>query len=431
MSHLSFEERYEIAEGLEAGFSIHKIAKKLGRSDSSIAREIKRNRISVRTDRVIACTKEMSCKVQHGCGDETCKKLCLRCFPFCHSFDCPEYVQVQCKRITGAPFCCNGCKMEEVEKKICRFPKFKYSPKNADYSYMDRLRSSRRGIAMTPEQMRDLDELVSPLLLQGQSIQAIYMEHREEIPCSERTLYNYVDGQYLTARNLDMPRKVRFKTRYKHSEGNKRNKDPFTFGRTYTDFKAYVASLDYEPSIVEMDCVIGSEGGKVLLTLLFRKTKLMIAYLLPRKTQECVINALNSLCEAIGIEMFQKYFEIILTDRGTEFSNPYALECDNNGEIKTKVFYCDPYCSWQKGALERNHEFIRYVLPKGQTFDNLTQEDITLLMIHINNYPRKDLNEKSPYELAALLLDNKVLRVLHYHKIRPDDVILKPWLLKR
>lgn len=123
----------------------------------------------------------------------------------------------------------------------------------------------------------------------------------------------------------------------------------------------------------------------------------MLIILLKDKTQNEVINALNVLCEALGIEVFKQLFPVILTDRGTEFLYPEALECDFYGEIKTRLFYCDPQCSWQKGALEKNHEFIRYVLPKGSSFDCLTQEDVTLLANHINSVRREKFHGKTPY----------------------------------
>ena len=157
----------------------------------------------------------------------------------------------------------------------------------------------------------------------------------------------------------------------------------------------------------------------------------MIGILLERKTIDAVAEALNNISEAIGIKRFQKLFGVILTDRGTEFSNPYAIESDPNGEIKTRVFYCDPYSSWQKGMIEKNHEFIRYIIPSGKSFDNLSQQDITLMMNHINNYPRANLNGATPYALAKLLIDEKLPEVLHFHKIRPDAVVMKPMLLHK
>ena len=180
-----------------------------------------------------------------------------------------------------------------------------------------------------------------------------------------------------------------------------------------------------------MDTVIGTPGGKSLLTLLFRKSLIMFAILLNEHTQAAVIDALNDICEAIGIAQFQKIFEIIVTDRGVEFGNPEALECDRNGEIKTRVFYCDPYCSWQKGRIEKNHEFIRMVLPKGTSFDNLTQDDIDLMMDHINSYPRKQNNGITPYALSELFLGKDFLQATGCHLIPPDEVILRPALLKR
>ena len=255
------------------------------------------------------------------------------------------------------------------------------------------------------------------------------MAHKDEIPCSESTLYNYVDRCYLTARNIDMPRKVRFKARYNH--GSRKIHQESVVGRTYMDFTKYI---DENPdmTIWEMDTVIGTQNDqKSLLTLLCRKTTFMIAILLERHTQEAVIEALNWLSHELGIEQFQRIFQVILTDRGPEFGNPYALECDENGEIKTKIFYCDPYCSWQKGMIERNHEFIRMVLPKGKSFESLSQKDVHLMMNHINNYPRASLNGISPYEISQLLLGKRFLSALHYHKIRPDDVILKEKLLRK
>ena len=69
---------------------------------------------------------------------------------------------------------------------------------------------------MQPEELQYLDELVSPQLLNNQSVHVVFTTSKDKLPCCERTLYNYVDKCLLTARNLDMPRRVRFKARYKH-----------------------------------------------------------------------------------------------------------------------------------------------------------------------------------------------------------------------
>lgn len=422
--HLLFEERIIIEESLDKGISVHKIAIKLGRPDSSIIREIKRNRYITSRTESMPCVHRMHCNVFHLCDDE-CKQSCAGCYIGCRASKCNEYVAITCQHLLKSPFVCNGCsRCTALNAKVL---KYKYQARRAQIEYEKTLKTSRMGITLTQEEMHDLDNLVSPLLLQGQSVAAIYMSHRAEIPCSESTLYDYIDKSYLTARNIDLSHRVKYKKRYNHGNRSKILLD-FLFERTYTDFKSF---MNHNPdvNIWEMDTVIGTEGGKCLLTLLYRKSTFMIAVLLEKNTQECVINALNIISNTIGIKEFQRLFQVILTDRGTEFSNPYAMECDEFGELKTKIYYCDSYCSWQKGMIEKNHEFIRMILPKGRSFDHLSQKDILLMMNHVNNYPRASLNEVSPYELSKLLLGKPFLEKLHFHKIYPDDVILKPMLL--
>ena len=93
------------------------------------------------------------------------------------------------------------------------------------------------------------------------------------------------------------------------------------------------------------------------------------------------------------------------------------------------MFYCDAYCSWQKGALEKNHEFIRYIIPAGRNFDILKQTDADLMANNINNYPRRTLNFNTPFKVAELLLGSTFLQKLGFYELNPDDVVLKPALL--
>ena len=439
--HLTFEERLIIEEYLDKGLSVHKISLKLGRPDSSVIREIVRNRYQSGKCTLEKCDKNRSgeelckkhfdsndCIYQAESGKKCYTQFCRGCNIMCNSVQCQDYVPYICKRLKKSPYVCNGCNVRKCTE--YGSPKYRYQARRAQVCYEDTLKESRIGISLTQEEMQTLDNLVSPLLFNGQSIRAVYANHKDEIPCSESTLYKYVDRCYLTARNIDMPRKVRFKTRYNHGPRS-RSAQAFVEDRTYIDFQKYIEN-NPDSMIWEMDTVIGKIGNKKsLLTLLCRKTSLMIIVLLEEHTQEAIINALNHICETVSIQVFQGLFQVILTDRGTEFGNPYALECDQYGEIKTHVFYCDPYCSWQKGMIERNHEFIRMVLPKGKSFDSLSPKDVHLMMNHINNYPRKSLNNVTPYALSKLLLGESFLDALGYYEIRPDDVILKEKLLKK
>jgi len=305
--------------------------------------------------------------------------------------------------------------------------KYRYSTKHAEASYRDKLETSRQGINATQTELKALDELISPLILKGQPITHIYANHKHEIMCSERTLYNYIDFRLLAVRNIDLRRKVKYKSR----KSNKTSKEKKThrIGKSYIDFCAYMTE-NTDTEVIEMDTVYGRKGGKVLLTLFFRRSSLMAAILLDRCTQECVTEAFNKIYDEVGPDVFRASCPIFLTDNGSEFLNPDAIEYDLNGNQRTKVFFCDPMASYQKGQLEKNHEFIRYVLPKGRSFDHLNQEKITLLMNHINSVSRKGLNNNTPFKLAQPLLDRKLLDALSFKEIHPDDVTSKRRIIR-
>ena len=157
----------------------------------------------------------------------------------------------------------------------------------------------------------------------------------------------------------------------------------------------------------------------------------MIIILLPACTQEAVIKAINDLTEAITLRLFRKYFKVILTDNGSEFKNPWDIEKTPDGKHRTYVFYCDPYVSNQKAKLEKNHEYIRYVIPKGRSMNRYTQDDINLMASHINSTARDGMNGASPFDLAELLIDKRIPPLVGQHRINPDSVMLRPELIDR
>jgi IS30 family transposase len=157
----------------------------------------------------------------------------------------------------------------------------------------------------------------------------------------------------------------------------------------------------------------------------------MIVILLPDCTQKSVIDAINNLCDTLGIRMFKKYFPILLADNGPEFKNPWDIEKNEAGTPRTKVFYCDPYVSNQKARLEKNHEYIRYIIPKGKSMYKYTQEDISLMASHINSTARDSLNGATPFDLAELLIDKRIPVLTGQFKVSPDNVMLKPALIEK
>ena len=218
---------------------------------------------------------------------------------------------------------------------------------------------------------------------------------------SEKTIYKYVGLGLLKVKNLDMRRKVRFRPRESKHESLRIDRR-FHIGRTFDDYLKYISD-NPKYHVVEMDTVIGRIGGKCLLTLHFVTAYFMLAYILEVCTTVAVKNAFASIRNVLGNELYSGLVPVLLGDRGSEFSDLRSIEFDEDGEWVSKVFYCDPQQSQQKGSLENNHLFIRYVIPKGTSMDTLTQQDISLMMNHINSYGRDALSDRTPYHMFESL----------------------------
>ncbi len=405
----------------------------LHKDPSTISKEIRNNSYSkppIRHFRKCkGCVFFADCKRSHVCGDTNCHSSCRYCLPGHPTEHCLEFLPYEkyCSVRKKPPYVCNGCKYVNN----CNLEHWFYDAKRAQKKYENTLSDSRKGINLTPEELQKLNDLISPLVLKGQPLSHIFAVHGDEIPVCRRTLYNYFDKRIFTARNIDLPRRVRYKKRKTRPTPRREKILPvYRNKRTYIDFEKYTKAFP-DLDVVEMDTVKGNQGaGKCLLTLLFRSCSFMIIILLPNCTQKSVVDAINNLCGTIGIRTFKKYFPIILTDNGPEFKNPWDIEKNDTGTWRTKVFYCDPYISNQKARLEKNHEYIRYVIPKGRSMYKYTQDDINLMASHINSTARDSLNGATPFDLAELLLDKKIPILTGQHKVSPDNVLLKPALLE-
>ena len=202
-------------------------------------------------------------------------------------------------------------------------------------------------------------------------------------------------------------------------------------GRTYEDYIEYMTA-NPDTAVVQMDSVEGRKGGKVLLTIFFTTSELMLAFLRDHNTARSVTEIFNSIDTILGREAFQALFPVILTDRGSEFTDPLSIECHmTTGELRTRIFFCDPQRSDQKGACEVTHEMIRRVLPKGASFDHLTQADVDRMMSHINSYTRKKLNNRSAHQLFSTIHSEDVLVKLRQKLIPANEINLTPALLKQ
>jgi IS30 family transposase len=427
--HFSLEERITIQNELNARKSFKAIAEQLSKAPSSISREVRRHIEQKESGsygrQFNDCVNRFACSLEDICqGAFPCsRKLCRNCKK-CKDF-CSAYSKETCQRLASPPYVCNGC-----EKRLkCTLEKSLYKAVTAEEEAKLLLRESRSGISLDEDEIQRIDGIVTPLVLQGQSIHHICCSNKDSIMSSERTIYNYVNDHVLTAKNIDLPRKVRYRPRKKANTRFKVDKN-CVVGRSYNDFLLFMESIEHS-AVAQMDTVEGRKGEKVILTLSFVNSSFMLAYLRDANTSKSVTDIFQMLWETLGKKYFIELFPVILTDNGSEFTNPAAIEFDEENNRRTHLFYCHPSSPFEKGAIENNHEFIRRVLPKGSSFDHLEQKDIQLMLNHINSYGRKKLNNKSPYEALAFLHGEEVLRRFEAELIPPQDIILKPELLRK
>ena len=424
--HLTIEDRIYIQNELDKGTSFKDIARFLCKDPTTISKEVKARRASdwfhkgTFLNAKNFCTKRFRCKKTNACNKILlCGVKCASC-PTCNQ-TCPDFQKECCSKLDRAPYVCNGCSKKINHCTIAH--KYTYNARFADRKYRECLKDSRSGIAMTRQELHKKDKIITPLIDQGQSPYQIVANH-PELNLSVRSVYNYLDMGLLTARNVDLKRKVKFKPRKVHKS---QISDRRVFnGRTYADFQ----QLHLE-SFVEMDTVHSAVGSsKTLLTFFFTREKLFLAFLMNRNTEGSVRLVLDRLEKRFGTFDFLTLFEYILTDRGAEFGDPDSLETGVTDIQRTNIYYCDPMRSGQKGGIEQAHTMLRMILPKRTTFEFLTQWDVNLITSHINSTPRESLNGRTPYDVALEAFGTDALKAFQLRRIDPDKVILTPKLIR-
>lgn len=428
---MTLSDRVRIEAGIYGRLSLNEIAQKLGKSAKYVSQEIKRNRTMIPGWHFNGkdCRIASHCKRTGLCGKEGCHQRCLTCQEVDCQTVCKAYDNHPCPVMAKPPYVCNVC----PQRRSCKQDRTYYMAQQADAVAKRRYAEARSKPQIRGEELEYLDKLVSPLIKKGQPLTHIYAEHGAELPVSQRTLYNYIEAGNLSIGNLDLRRKVGYRPRKKKKteESEFFLNQQFRKNRTYEDFLSYMAKHPNTP-YVEMDTVKGvREKGKRMLTLLFVEQNLMLIFLMQDGLATTVVEQFDWLTAALGLETFRKLFPVILTDNGCEFKHTREMEYTVDGEQRTKLFYCDPQASWQKPHIEKNHEFIRYVLPKGKSFNPYTQEDITLLLNHINSTRRSKLDGKTPYELADSEEFQQLKAAMGLEPIPADEVRLTPRLLNK
>ena len=419
VTHLTSEERRIIETGIRNGSTKTAIARTIGKDNSTVGKEIKLHR-----------KLKHKCFLPRECSNYKHCKHNRACFP-----GCEDFVQFTCKRRDRSPGACNGCKVNSS----CRFDKYYYDPAEAEHEYRMTLVDSRSGYNITTLEAKALGEKIEPLLKQGLSPYSILQAH-PEIHLSEKTLYTYIENKVFEGLAdigpMDLRRQVKRKMSRKKANTYKKREDRrYLIGRTYKDYKAYTEE-NPDNSVNQMDTVYNDvTNGPFIQTFKFVNAGLLFGLFHEEKTSDEMKKGVDQLETILGKEVFRKYSHILLTDRGSEFVAADALETDSDGFRRTRVYYCDPMQSGQKGTLENNHIELRYILPHEVNLKQIglvDQDALNTVLSHVNSIPIEKFGGKTPFDVAEFMYPDLYEKLIAFglHKIPADELILKPSLLK-
>lgn len=416
--HCTLNERRIIETGIINGSTKASIAETIGKDKSTVGKEIKLHRVlSHKCSYPVNCEHFQKCKLNRMCTN------------------CLEYIPFSCKRRDRSPGACNGCD----KLRSCKYDKYMYHAEDAQDDYKENLIDSRLGVNMTYEEAKKMADVVVPLIKQGQSPYVIVTNHPELGIC-EKTLYNYIESGVFGSfglSNIDLRLMVKRRMpKDKSKQYKKRTDRKFLNGRKYEDYTNYM-SENPNTHVVQMDTVYNDvSNGPFIQTFKFVSYSFTFAIIHFEKNAAEMVEGLNTLEEILGKDLFLKEVQVLVTDRGSEFSDAEGFEgCDESGNRRTRVFYCDPMASGQKGSLENKHKEYRYILPKECDLKEsglIDQESMNIVVSHICSNPVEFLNGKSPIEYLRFMNPELWQKFEEYgiQEIEKDKVVLKPYLLK-
>ena len=384
--HMTLNDRIEIQECLCKGMTFKAIGARIGKSQTTVSREVKAHLQShtnsfVRTDE-------------------------------------------PCPRLLKAPFVCNGC--EKKSRSSCPYKRQLYVAKKAQADYEVLLTEAREGVPLSKESFYQTERTISQAVKNGQHI--YHAIKANELPVSAATVYRHIKKGYYSIAPIDLPRAVKFKPR---------NPKKCQFvpkgvqqGRTFNDFLAFVEDNPDLP-LVQLDTVIGRIGGKVILTIHFVHSDFMAGLLLENKTAAEAAGKFQTLKANLNAAHFNfgDIAPLLLTDNGGEFSIASAFENDLCGNTESHLFFCHPCSPQEKAEIEKNHTLFRDIVPSGSSFDGFSQDTVNLIFSHINAVKRKQFNGKSAFDMFSFYYSEAIASALGISFVPPAQVVQSPKLL--
>jgi transposase, IS30 family len=387
--HLTLDQRMEIQYGLKGRLKLVEIAGIIDKEPRTVSFEIKRNLIRLDNDKHLFVGEP----------------------------------KTTCARHERYPFVCDGC----AKKRSCLSDHYSYDAKKADQLYRTTLVHSRSGINLTMNELSTLNSILLEGVKKGQSIEHIVVAN-PEINYSSRSIYRHIGNHTLDTKPYHLRNMPKLKKRTPKT--SKQADSYFIEGRTMMDYLSFTA---HRPGLytTQIDTVHGKKTDhKAILTIVIIELHFFYAVVLNQCDANSVVGAFEYLYGLLGHDDFKRLFPVMLTDRGSEFSRPHDIELTTDLKDRTRIFYCDPLASYQKGAIESIHRILRYIFPKGKSIDFLTQKELEIVISSINSYRLRSNQFITAYELMKQIFGEEVLIKLKVRAIDPDQIHLTPALVK-
>ena len=416
---LNMLQRGKIETLLKVKKSLQEIAIELGVSRQTVYREILRNSYYIGHDEpshFFSCINVLKC-TREG-------RRCLK--------GCDNYKKgVYCESLKKYPFVCNFCSKRKRCSKHQRF----YETETASNKYHLKIKEAHSSYRIDNETFEKMKDQITTLLKQGQSPEAIVMNH-PEFNISSLTIRFWIKKHRLDNCVTALGLFGRRSKAYDYSQRHDATKlSTIKLGHKYHDYLTYL--IDHEKTLViQFDTVMGgTDDQKSVLTIHIVKYKFQFGILLDKHSPN-IVNAklkellikLKSIEMTTSIACYTPFAKCWLADNGTEFDKLIELE---ETFPNLHIFYTRTYSSSDKGSCEKNHVLVRYIQYKGHSWDDMDQEKINTIFSHINSYPRKSLKKKTPYDLVLENFGQEFLNVIGIMRVKKDDVVLNPSLIRK
>lgn len=318
---------------------------------------------------------------------------------------------------------CNSCRY----RIRCGHDKKYYNFEEADKISKELRSSSRRYTKLSRDQIAYLDDvLIEQVRNLKQSLHHVYISNPPlQKICSERTIRRMIYNGFTKLKAHELRKYVVYKHSYEKPKEFQLRDISVLIGRQFSDYLKY-CEKHKRNNIVQYDSVIGKTSDNLaILTISFIKYEFQFGILIKKSNPRDVTSKLRKLFRSLGIELTRKIFQINLSDNGVEFSYFNEIEYDDNGEFICRTFFTNPYKATDKPHCERYHEFIRYMIPKGRSLDFLTQEKVNWMFSQINSYVRKELNDRTPYDLVKRKFGQEFLNKIGIYRVEKKKVNLQ------